>query len=60
MWRVAGVTFNFVSAKLIDSALSYFTRESSAVISMILSWGGLIAGVSDWLTDKKLEGNIVI
>ena len=60
LYRIAGVIFNFVSAKVIDSALNYFTGNLSALISMILTWGGLIAGVLDWLTDKKLDGNIVI
>ena len=60
MWRVAGVTLNFLTGYAIDKALGYLGDHLSAVISSLLSWGGLIAGMIDWVTDKSLNGWIVI
>lgn len=60
MWRVAGVTLNFLAGYMIDSALGYLGDHLSAVISSLLSWGGLIAGIIDWFSDKSLNGWIVI
>ena len=45
---------------MIDSALGYLGDHLSAVISSLLSWGGLIAGIIDWFSDKSLNGWIVI
>lgn len=53
MWRVAGVALNFLSGYMIDRALGYLGDHLSAVISSLLSWGGLIAGIIDWFSDKS-------
>lgn len=58
MWRIAGVSLNFLSSKAIDMAIGFISKNWSAYISCILSWGGFIAGVMDYVSDKKMDGKI--